>query len=1710
MKYFVDLLQRSAAVFGGRRHPIRIYLLLALAIGMPGWPWQSFARELEINWTSTSSTAVYPSPANAIRDIHNTPGWPGSELARPCPEKDYDPPGNDRYSFGYCVVPEAIPLDLRQSGLLYRGAYGGIVVGCSICPQKDAFGVTRCTADQTYYCKSEDDVKGRIGDYYSTSPRYCNYEFGDESAWLNPIPEAAGEAADGTQYYAVKFSKTLAVNYWPLYDWAVDCSDPRLPTEPNSVIWNLGSLSYKKCETGYYGFDGVSCLNHFEAKLKQLGAEQEQAPGQCPVGNPCHPTTGVKSLTEPDFRSPTLELTRYYQSQMYYRDHAAMGRGWSHNYSERILPFAADAKRHIDGRGHVERYHCVDAPACALYRAESKPGYLLRPITSGWELQEPGGGVKTFDSAGRLVQIEQRGKAYRLLRLTYTADDAVDAVTDQQGRSLKFNYNADGLVESVTLPSGESIHYRYDRPADVPTHVGWNQRLVKVVREDLSERVYHYEDQNADGTPRGEFLVTGITDENGVRYATYAYDDHARPVSSEHAGGAGRVTLNYTHRPGETENWTVTEVTRPLGEVETYAMAADPYRKPTAIDDSRGAITFSYDPGTTWRSSRTDRGGNVTRYSYGDGLHQTRRTEAAGTLDERTIETDWDNAINRVTQRREPGRITDYTYNSRGQVLTRTETDVQTFAARSWTTSYYEVPSLPALIGKVRTLDGPRIDVADLTQYDYYTNDDPDGRYLTGDLHTVTDALGHVTEYLQYDGNGRPLEIRDPNGAITALEYDVRGWIVARAVDGQTTFFTHDSAGNLTGIIQPDGSYTRYEYDDAHRLIAVSDNLGNRIEYTLDAAGNRVAENTYNDQAVLRRRLSRIYDQLNRLQKVIDGNLGGTVYGYDDNGNRTSTRDANTNTTTFEYDALDRLVRTIDAGLGESVVTFDARDNRTSVSDPLGNLTVYEYDGLDNQTRLDSPDAGATVFEYDAAGNRTAATDARGVRVEYRYDALNRLKLVDYADDSLDVMFTYDMGVNGVGRLTGMKDAAGGASYSYDARGNLTAVTRVTDGASYRIGYTYNGADRLTRIVYPSGMAVDYALDEGGRVMAVDKTVNGVIEPLVTDIRYEPFGPVSAFSFGNGLAMSALFDQDYRLARLQSGKGLDWSFAHDPAGNVLDITDKIAPANSQTFTYDDVYRLTNATGGYGNELFDYDANGNRTRYVNDVTDEAYTYQPQSNRLAAQGGWTFDRDAAGNRLDKLDSNGHGQLLSYADNNRMARVTYRGVTGEKDLATYVYDGRGQRVGKIAGGLAKRFVYGLNGELLGEYRADGSVSTEYVYLNGRPIAVYSQRSEVSVPPPVETIIDNDDPGTGGTGAWNVRTDSQQYGTDYREAKNKGLNTWRWPVAAAGAGPRDVYVRWVDGKSYSDQAEYTISYAGGSLTDVVTIDQKSGGGQWRRLGTYNFAGTESEYVELSVDRHKASADAVRLVANNDPVVIRTERTDFVHTDHLGTPRAVTDATGTVVWRWDSRPFGDSPANEDPDGDGIGFTLNLRFPGQYYDTESGLHYNYFRDYDPRAGRYVESDPIGLEGGINSYAYAANNPIINLDFFGLYQMCHRPVQGPIPGRHCYALFSDGSTSSFSNSGVGSEKDTQNRDTQCTAKREPQKDRCIREAMKKCEGSYNFIKFNCCHCVEQALKECGTSIPIGDWPNYPINPGPQSGEPGYNPLPVYGPNLGDDG
>jgi RHS repeat-associated protein len=146
--------------------------------------------------------------------------------------------------------------------------------------------------------------------------------------------------------------------------------------------------------------------------------------------------------------------------------------------------------------------------------------------------------------------------------------------------------------------------------------------------------------------------------------------------------------------------------------------------------------------------------------------------------------------------------------------------------------------------------------------------------------------------------------------------------------------------------------------------------------------------------------------------------------------------------------------------------------------------------------------------------------------------------------------------------------------------------------------------------------------------------------------------------------------------------------------------------------------------------------------------------------------------------------------------------------------------------------------------------------------------------------------------------------------------------------------------------------------------------------LGEY---GTNGELIQEIVWFDNIPIAAIRLGGTGPQIDVL-----YIHADHLNAPARISaPSTNAIVWRWDHDPYGNGAPNEDPDGNGHSLQFNLRFPGQYFDAETGLHYNYFRDYDPAVGRYMQSDPIGLDGGANTYGYADMNPASNIDPSGL-------------------------------------------------------------------------------------------------------------------------------
>ena len=473
------------------------------------------------------------------------------------------------------------------------------------------------------------------------------------------------------------------------------------------------------------------------------------------------------------------------------------------------------------------------------------------------------GSVEVYDAAGRLQSVRERNG--RTTTLAYNAAGQLTTVTAPSGRTLGVAYDGGGRVASVKAPDSAVTSYAYNAAG----------MLASITRPDGAVRQYVYEDS------RFPTALTSIVDENGNRYATYAYDDQARAISSTHAGGADAYQFQY----GADYQTTVTD---PTGKTSVYSfLKQNGVLLPISISAPCGLC------GSTRQSSEydsnnnlireTDYLGNVTTHAYDSQKREIQRVEGAGTPGARTITTEWHPSWNLQTRAASPTKLEAYGYDTNGNLTSYSETPTadtngsQGFSAaaagptRTTTWTY-------TAGGQVASRSGPRTDVNDGTTYVYRTADDTNTppQYRKGDLYQIVDALAHTTTIDQYDANGRPLQMTDANGTVTSFAYSGRGWLMSQTVApaggvGQTTLYEYDKVGQLTKVTQPDGGTVSFSYDGAHRLVGATDSSGNSITYTLDAMGNRTQEQSKDPNGNLARRITRVFDSMNRPLKVTVG-----------------------------------------------------------------------------------------------------------------------------------------------------------------------------------------------------------------------------------------------------------------------------------------------------------------------------------------------------------------------------------------------------------------------------------------------------------------------------------------------------------------------------------------------------------------------------------------------------------------------------------------------------------------------------------------------------------------------------------------------------------------------------------------------------------------------------------------------------------------------
>ena len=1224
--------------------------------------------------------------------------------------------------------------------------------------------------------------------------------------------------------------------------------------------------------------------------------------------------TGDVVETEVDFvdASPhPLTFTRHYRSSANLS--AGLGGGWSHNWAARAAKDAVSAVVRF-GTGSTEVFS--RAPTTGTWQSgrnklvETAGGllYIRESDESQWQ----------FDIDGKLAHVTQRN-GWRTT-FAYNAVNQLERVTNAFGRTLTLAYEANGKLATVTFPDGTTTSYTHDA----------NGRLASASYADGSVNAYTYA-----GPPYVQAL-TSIT-VNGSPRVTYSYDLNGRGGSMQLPGVPTHTTVSYPANfstssrliagtsvdpslylatiQTQDENGNVVSQTwqggdghlRPVG---ASSPLVDPMAGRTLGDANLPVVETDY------LGVQTTKQWDATRKL----LLST--TEASNTTQARTTQTTWHASFRLPVRIDEPGRTTTYTHDALGNVLSETVTDTGNGQARttSWT---YGSNNLPAT-----TTDSK----GGVWTYGYDS---------AGNRTAVTDPAGR-TSTLTYDAAGRVLTETNPAGTQTSYTYDTRGRLAASTTAGESTAFAYNATGLLASATFPNGYQVSYSYDAAQRLVGAADNLGATITFTLDGVGNRVREEVRDAGGNIALATGRALNALYQVASQQSAAGATTQYGYDANGELTSTTDPLNQTTRQTLDPLRRPTATTFADNASAQQAWNPLDQLTQLTDPKAVSTTYTYNAFGEVLTETSPDIGTIRYTRDASGDVIAAEDAKGQVTQIDRDALGRPTYVRYADGTA-ASYAYDA----AGRVSRIEDRSGVTAYERDALGRVTARTQDVNDAPgspsrFRIGYSYSAGD-LTGITYPSGLKVTYRR-VNGRITGIDVQEPGgsakkpkPVIGFVTNLAHTALGQPRAWSWFNGDAASRSFDADGRMTANEFA-----NYIYDAASRITGITQQLwmEQANADGSTtlattalnwqagYDNRNRLTSFVRDGSETRYTYDANSNRLTAIDKTTsDTDLDGEFESSDFSKATGQALNIDASSNRLL-----GFSQTLTTTNTNGKVKTTTSGVT-------YALDANGSLT---SDGL-RDFVYGADGRLA-KVRAmkDGEAAIVSYLTNALGQRVF--KSE----PVAEQTLPNE----------------ATLGTEFITWLKKQFG-WMFTQAAANTSIGTAYV-----------------YGDGAIPP------------WAILGEYDNGSASgkgrTEYIWLPTE--DGSAIPVGIYRNGNFFA--------VHTDHLGTPRLMTNEAKKPVWQWPysafgtGKPTGVLKATPNPKAAitnkpvllkaTAATEMNLRFPGQYFDAEAGTAYNRFRDYDSSNARYRQSDPIGLGADLNRFGYVRGNGLRSADPHGLF------------------------------------------------------------------------------------------------------------------------------
>ena len=836
----------------------------------------------------------------------------------------------------------------------------------------------------------------------------------------------------------------------------------------------------------------------------------------------------------------------------------------------------------------------------------------------------------------------------------------------------------------------------------------------------------------------------------------------------------------------------------------------------------------------------------------------------------------------------------------------------------------------------------------------------PDARVTTW-----TDVSGAVTTY-RLSGCARVAAITGPLGHSTGWEHDARGRVIACTDPlGRVTRYRYDTRGNVTTVTRPDGSQVHATYDERSLPVRLADPAGHTWQQEYDARGNRT-QVTAPDGAVTRFS----YDDHGHLASVTDPAGGVTLVACDRAGLPVAVTGPDGARARCERDPLGRVSRITGPDGGITSLTWTPEGRLSSRTLPDGTAEFWSYDGEGNLTRHLSPGAGLTRYEYGPFDQLVAMTAPDGSRSEFGYDHALRLTTVEHG--GLTWHYDYDP----AGRLLAETDYNGATTrYAYDAAGQLTSQLnacgqRITFGYDQLGNVTERNADGMPAtfgydvaglLVYARNPDAEVWLDrdEAGRVTA--ETCNGRTLTSEYDAagrrrrRVTPFGAVTQWDFdpaGQPVMLTAAgqqirfgYDPAGRETRRELPGGLVLAQAWDQRGRLtMQALTAQAPGVQVLAAHapgagglpDGVGPLTTAPGGLPEGpvgLPEGTAAGGQV-----LQRRAYAYSGDGFVTAIDdllaGSRRFGLDQAG-RVTTVNGPGWGESYAYDPAGNVSAATWPAPPPGAAGATPGPDAQGPR--EVRGTLITRA-----GNV--RYRHD---------RQGRVI----QRQVVRISRKPDT--------------WHYYWDAD---SRLAAVRTPDHTTWRYRYDPFGR--RIAKQRLTPDGDVAEQTDFT--WDGAVLAEQATTTAQPGQHQ---VITWDYR--PGSFTPLTQAEHTSPGEL-----SEAPQEQIDQRFYSIIADLIGTPAELAAPDGTLAGSQRHTLWGTTVW--DPGG----AQTPLRFPGQYADQETGLHYNQHRYYDPAAGSYLTPDPLGLAPAPNPHAYVTN-PQILADPLGLAP--YDPTAGPADG-----------------------------------------------------------------------------------------------------------------